>query len=103
MSHEKAIHTGIELLKLCQRLQTQQDGVQRPDAGVVDKSLALDQFAIDVDQSITLMTTLYQLMPMRTRLAELGMALERQGKIKPATGQDYAVAALEYVLKEHQH
>jgi hypothetical protein len=98
MSYEKEIQKGIELLKLCQQLQTQQDGIQRPDVGVVDKSKVLDQFAIDVNQSISLMSSLYQLIPMRTKLAELGMNLERQGKIKIAVGEDYADIALKYVL-----
>lgn len=101
MSYVKAIEQGIVLLRLCQQLQSDRDGVDRPEPGIIDKTKMLDQFAQDVMTSITYMTSLYKLMPMQMRLADLGRELERQKKIVPAFGDDYAQVALEYVLVEH--
>lgn len=101
MDHATAINKGVELLKLCQYLQNNEDSIQRVDIGVSDKSKTLDQFAMDVTQSISLMTSLHQLIPMRARLAELGVSLERQGKIKPLVGEDYAMYALDFLIKEY--
>ena len=101
MSHEKAIEQGIELLKLCQRLQSEKDGVVRPEPGVIDMAATLDQFAMNVTEAISYMTSLHSLLPMKMQLTELGRALERQGKIKPGYGDDYADAALGYLLAAH--
>ncbi|WP_323025760.1 hypothetical protein [Castellaniella sp.] len=97
----QAIERGVALLEQCQRLQSEKDGVDRPAPGVIDKTKTLDQFAQDVSEAITYMTALYRLMPMGLRLGALGRELERQGKIKLDYGDDYAQAALEYVLSEH--
>ena len=101
MSYEKAIEQGVALLKLCQQLQSEKDGVDRPTPGVVDRSKTVDQFAMNVTKSISYMTSLLKLMPMQMRLADLDRELERQGKIAPDAGDDYAQAALEYALREH--
>ncbi|BDU53371.1 hypothetical protein [Limnohabitans sp. INBF002] len=101
MSYEEKIQTGVELLKLCQKLQSEKDGVARPEPGVTDKTKPLDKFAIDVTQSITYMASLHQLIPINTKLAELGRKLELEGKIAPRVGDDYSQLALQYVLKEH--
>lgn len=100
MSYENAIEQGIELLKLCQRLQSEKDGVERPDPDVIDKTKTLDEFAMSVGESITYMTSLYRLIPMMKRLAGLGRELERQGKIQVDYGEDYAQAALDFVVLE---
>jgi len=101
MSYEKAIEQGVELLKLCQQLQSEKDGVDRPEPGVIDRTKTLDEFAIRVSESVTYMTSLYTLLPLKMRLANLGRELEKQGKIRADFGDDYAQAALEYVLAEH--
>lgn len=100
MSYKESIEKGIELLKLCNRLQSEKDGVTRPDPGDIDKTKTLDQFAIDINESIAYMSTLHTLMPMSIRLAELGRLLEKQGKITPSCGDDYAMLALDYVLRQ---
>lgn len=37
MSSQQQIERGIELLKLCQELQSEKDGIDRPAFGEIDK------------------------------------------------------------------
>lgn len=43
MDHTKEIDRGVELLTLCQTLQSEKDGVDRPAPFQIDKSKTLDQ------------------------------------------------------------
>lgn len=97
----KEIDRGMELLRLCQALQSQIDGVDRPAPGVIDKAKTLDQFAADISNSLSYMAALHKLMPMKLQLAELGRKLEAEGKFKVATGEDYDQVALDYLLADH--
>lgn len=99
--HEKEIERAIELLKLCQQLQTDKDGVNRPEPGVVDKTKNLDQFAQDIMQSIAYVATLNKLLPMSADLARLGRRLEQEEKISLNVGDDYSRAALNYLLSQY--
>ena len=102
MGYQDDIEQGIDLLKLCQRLQSEKDGVRRPDVDVfVDKTKTLDEFAMRIFRAVTYMVSLRQLLPMKQRLGDLGRELERRGKISIAWGDDYAVAALNFVMSEY--
>jgi len=101
MSYEKDIERGIELLKLCQQLQSEKDGVVRPEPGAYDRTKALDEFACDIDQTITYLAALHRLMPLATQLSQLGRELERQDKIKVSAADDYAAMAINFLLKEY--
>lgn len=101
MSAANPIEKGVELLRLCQQLQSEKDGVDRPEPFVIDKSKTLDQFARDIGQSITYMQSLHKLLPMNEQLAKLGRKLEAAGRISVEYGDDYAGAALNFVLSEH--
>ncbi|MGC0155230.1 hypothetical protein ACPRNU_22450 [Chromobacterium vaccinii] len=92
--YEQQIERGIELLKLCQKLQSEADGVDRPDPFVINKTKTLDQFAQDIGTAITNMSALYKFFPMSLRLAELGRKLEAEGKVEVDFGGDYAEAAV---------
>jgi hypothetical protein len=93
---EKGVEKGVELLWLCQQLQSEKDGVDRPTHFQIDKSKTLDQFAQDVSRSVTNMTALYKLFPIEDRLSNLGRELEKQGLIKVDYGDSYAESALSY-------
>ena len=95
------IERGIELLKLCQRLQSEKDGLDRPEPYVVDKSKVMDDFSRDVGTSIALMASLHDLIPLKLQLAELGRKLETEGLLKVGCGEDYSHAALQYFTVEH--
>lgn len=101
MDYRNQIERGVELLVLCQQLQSEKDGVSRPAPGEIDKTKTLDQFARDIGQAVTNMTALHKLMPMMLRLAELGRKLEADGKVKVDYGDDYSLAALDFVCREH--
>jgi hypothetical protein len=101
MKHTAEIERGIELLALCQALQSEKDGVDRPAPFAIDKSKKLDQFAKDINAASTNMVALHKLIPQMLSLAELGKKLETEGKINVAYGDDYSEAALKFVLAEH--
>jgi hypothetical protein len=101
VTHQIAIEKGVGLLKLCQQLQSEKDGVDRPEPGIIDKTKTLDDFAKNIKEAITYLTSLYTLLPMQSGLADLGRELEKQGKIKPDYGDSYAQAALAFLLAEH--
>ncbi|EGQ8101670.1 hypothetical protein M3919_003899 [Vibrio parahaemolyticus] len=50
------IDRGIELLWLCQSLQSEKDGVKRPSHFQIDKSKTLDSFAQDISRAVTNMS-----------------------------------------------
>jgi len=100
MDYQAQIERGVELLLLCQQLQSAKDGVVRPAPGEIDKTKTLDQFAQDIGQAVTNMTALHKLMPMMLRLGELGRKLEAEGKIEVGFGEDYSLAALDFACRE---
>ncbi|MBL0710987.1 MAG: hypothetical protein JJV99_08255 [Colwellia sp.] len=101
MDWKKQIESGVELLELCNELQTEKDGVNRPKLFKTDKSKTLDKFAMDVSQAATNMNSLYMLFPMMNDLAELGRKLESEGKIEVDYGDSLSRAALNYLLTEN--
>ncbi|MCA8198510.1 hypothetical protein [Burkholderia vietnamiensis] len=101
MDHTAQIDRGIELLALCQTLQSEKDGVDRPAPFAIDKSKTLDQFAKDINTASTNMAALHKLVPQMLSLAELGKKLETEGKIDVGYGDDYSEAALKFILAEH--
>jgi hypothetical protein len=98
MNWKTQIDKGIELLQLCSDLQSEKDGVDRPNINEIDKSKTLDNFAQDIQIAATNMAALYKLFPMMIDLAELGRKLEADGKIKPDFGDDYSRVVLDYLL-----
>lgn len=101
MNWKKQIERGVELLELCNELQTEKDGVNRPKLFEIDKSKTLDQFAMDVSQAATNMSSLYMLFPIMNDLAALGRKLESEGKIEVNVGDNLSRAALNYLLTEN--
>lgn len=97
---DEQIERGIELLRLCQKLQCEKDGIDRPDPFVFDKTKTLDQFAQDIGQAITNMAALHKLMPMMGQLSELGRTLHAAGKITVNNGDEFSQKALEFFEAE---
>lgn len=90
---QEQVDRGIELLTLCQALQSEKDGVERAEPFKVG---AEDGFSKDIEQACTNLSALNRLMPMALQLAEVGRKLEVAGKIKVDYGDDYSKAALIY-------
>lgn len=99
---KQEILRGEELLWLCQELQSEKDGVDRPTHDSIDKSKTLDAFAMDVSRSATHMVSLIKFFPMMDKLASIGKKLELEGKIKLDLGDSYSEAALQYLLKIYE-
>jgi len=95
---EKEILRGEELLWLCQDLQSEKDGIDRPKHQAIDKSKTLDLFAQDISRSAVNMASLIKFFPMADKLRKLGRKLEADGLIKVDYGDDYAEAALDYLM-----
>ena len=92
----EVVERGHELLSLCQKLQSDIDGIDRPDLFSVYKSKTLDQFAQDIGEAAMYHSMLLKLIPMQERLSEIGKKLEDCGHIKLNLGDSYAEAALTY-------
>lgn len=91
------IDRGIELLWLCQSLQSEKDGIERPSHFQIDKTKTLDSFAQDIGRAVTNMSGLYQMMPRTKRLSEIGRELEEKGLVEVSAVDSYADAALAYL------
>lgn len=100
-TYESQVMRGIELLELCQKLQSEKDGVDRPDPLSIVKSKKLDQFALDVENAIVWMSSILKLYPQSQKLAQLGKELEAQGKIKLEAVDSYSEVALDYLCHQH--
>ncbi len=101
MTYASEIDRGLELLKLCQQLQSEKDGVNRPEPFVIDKTKTLDQFAMDIGTACTNMVALHKLIPMMLQLTELGRKLEAEKKLTVDYGDDYSIAAIKFIRAEH--
>jgi hypothetical protein len=99
---DQTVARGIELLALCQELQSAKDGIDRPAPGTVDKTKTLDQFARDIGTATAFHSALLRLLPMTAQLADLGRKLEARGEITVTYGEDYAQAALRHFQDEEQ-
>lgn len=89
----------VALLKHCQALQSEKDGVTRPAPEVYTRDD--DPFADCIRQAIGYTRQLQHLLPMAQQLSALGMELERQGTIRVGVGGDYAQLALAYLVAQY--
>jgi hypothetical protein len=92
---------GNELLLLCQRLQSDLDGVQRPDPGSFDPTKTRDDFARDISEVSLYVSALPELVTIMLELGALGEKLHADGLIPVSYGDDYARAGLNYLLKAY--
>ncbi|WP_024554998.1 hypothetical protein ACP26C_23815 (plasmid) [Franconibacter helveticus 513] len=92
----------IELLKLCQQLQTEKDGIRRPEPGTFDPTAKMDTFASNITNSCLWLTHIETMLPVLEQITELGKELEREGKIQPEAGDNYASLAVAWLLAAKQ-
>ncbi|GLT19573.1 hypothetical protein GCM10007938_33550 [Vibrio zhanjiangensis] len=93
----QVIDRGIELLWLCQSLQSEKDGVDRPSHNKIERSKVRDSFAQDIDRAVTNMSALYEMMPQTKRLSAVGRELVQKGLTELSAGESYSDAALAYL------
>ena len=95
-SHIVIANDIVAILKLCQDIQSEKEGVKRaaPDVYTRDD----DPFADRIQRATGYVRQLQNLLPMMQALSTLGTELERQGKIQVEVGEDYTQRALEYFM-----
>jgi hypothetical protein len=89
----------IALLKLCQQLQSEKDGRERPEPGAYSRDE--DEFAERVRTACGHALQLRRLIPMMKSLSAIGAGMERRGEITVITGESYADRALEHLMEEY--
>lgn len=89
---DEAADDIIDLLKLCQQLQSEKDGRERPDPGAYSRDD--DSFADRIRSACGHALQLRQLLPVSTTLSLIGAEMERRGEISVLPGEDYAQKAL---------
>lgn len=96
MNHDpvaaRAAEESIELLTLCQQLQSEKDGRERPAPGTYSRDE--DEFADRIRSACGHALQLRRLLPVATTLSAIGAGMERRGEISVLPGEDYAQKAL---------
>lgn len=88
----KVANEMVALLTLCQQLQSEKDGIERPAPGTYSRDE--DEFADRIRVACGHALQLRQLLPMMTTLGAIGTEMERRGEISLLPGEDYAQKAL---------
>ncbi|MEL0579093.1 hypothetical protein AACK17_11095 [Pectobacterium punjabense] len=89
----------ITLLKLCQKLQSEKDGRERPALGTYSRDE--DAFADRIRSACGHALQLRRLLPMATTLSAIGAEMERRGEISVLPGEDYAQKALVRLTEQY--
>lgn len=96
MNHDlvpaRAAEEITELLTLCQQLQSEKDGRERPAPGTYSRDE--DDFADRIRSACGHALQLRRLLPVTTTLSAIGTGMERRGEISVLPGEDYAQKAL---------
>lgn len=103
MNHDlvaaRAAEELIELLTLCQQLQSEKDGRERPAPGTYSRDE--NDFADRIRSACGHALQLRRLLPVMTTLSAIGAGMERRGEISVLPGEDYAQKALECLKAEY--
>jgi hypothetical protein len=103
MNHDlvaaRAADEIIELLTLCQQLQSDKDGRARAAPGIYSRDE--DDFADRIRAACVSATLLRQLLPMMSTLSSIGAEMEHRGEITVFAGESYATRALEHLMTEY--
>ncbi|ELC6512392.1 MULTISPECIES: hypothetical protein [Enterobacteriaceae] len=89
----------IGLLKLCQQLQSEKDGRERPEPGTYSRDE--DEFADRIRSACGHALQLRRLLPITTTLSAIGAGMERRGEISVLPGEDYAQKALARLTEQY--
>ncbi|WP_273968341.1 hypothetical protein [Enterobacter cancerogenus] len=103
MNHDlmaaRAAEEIIELLTLCQQLQSEKDGRERPAPGTYSRDE--DEFADRIRSACGHALQLRRLLPVTTTLSAMSAEMERRGEIRVLPGKNYAQKALECLKAEY--
>ncbi len=103
MNHDqvaaRAAEEIIELLTLCQQLQSEKDGRERPAPGTYCRDE--DDFADRIRSACGHALQLRQLLPLATTLSAIGAEMERREEINVLPGEDYAQKAMVRLTEQY--
>ncbi|MCU6172407.1 hypothetical protein [Enterobacter bugandensis] len=103
MNHDlvaaRAAEEIIELLTLCQQLQSEKDGRERPAPGTYSRDE--DDFADRIRSACGHALQLHQLLPLATTLSAIGAEMERREEINVLPGEDYAQKAMVRLTEQY--
>jgi len=103
MNHDqvaaRAAEEIIELLTLCQQLQSEKDGRERPAPGTYSRDE--DEFAERIRSACGHALQLRRLLPVTMTLSAIGAGMERRGEISVLPGEDYAQKALVWLTEKY--
>lgn len=103
MNHDlvaaRAAEEITELLTLCQQLQSEKDGRERPAPGTYSRDE--DDFADRIRSACMHALQLRRLLPVATTLSAIGAGMERRGEISVLPGEDYAKRALARLTEQY--
>lgn len=103
MNHDlvaaRAAEEIIELLTLCQQLQSEKDGRERPAPGTYSRDE--DDFADRIRSACGHALQLRQLLPLATTLSAIGAEMERREEINVLPGEDYARKAMVRLTEQY--
>ncbi|HHB9110303.1 TPA: hypothetical protein ACN7S0_004166 [Klebsiella pneumoniae] len=89
----------IELLTLCQQLQSEKDGRERPAPGTYSRDE--DEFADRIRSACGHALQLRRLLPVMTTLSAIGAEMERRGEISVLPGENYEQKALARLTEQY--
>lgn len=95
----KVANEMVALLTLCQQLQSEKDGIERPAPGTYSRDE--DEFAERIRTACGHALQLRQLLPMMTTLSVIGAEMERRREISLLPGEDYAQKALAWLTEQY--
>ncbi|MHA0962776.1 hypothetical protein [Enterobacter cancerogenus] len=95
----KAADDIITLLNLCQQLQSEKDGKERPVPEVYSRDE--DEFAERIRAACGYGLQLRQLLPMMSIMSAIGAEMECRGEISIMTGESYSNRALTHLMAEY--
>lgn len=103
MNHDlvaaRAAEEIIELLTLCQQLQSEKDGLERPAPGTYSRDE--DDFADRIRSACGHALQLRRLLPVTITLSAIGTEMKRRGEISVLPGEDYAQKALARLTEQY--
>ncbi|ELG3704686.1 hypothetical protein RN109_003671 [Escherichia coli] len=103
MNHDqvaaRAAEEIIELLTLCQQLQSEKDGRERPAPETYSRDE--DDFADRIRSACGHALQLRQLLPLATTLSAIGAEMERREEINVLPGEDYAQKAMVRLTEQY--
>lgn len=99
--HNASVERGIELLNTLFELQCEKDGIEREKPLEISLHGYVDDFCLDINRTMAMLTSMTHTAPAYTRLSQIGKALIIKGCIiHLEEGDTPADAALKWIEEQ---